>query len=277
MPATTNLVADLALTRRIEAAWDWVSIANARSALRRRPDCGAEILAVGEGHAVYLGAGSPLSQAQGIGLHGPVAEADVARMEGFFRERGTSCQIEVASTADPSFAPLLNARGFTILEMSHMLALPLAGWTPPARSGKGGGAEIVVEPIGADQIGPWVDMMLEAFFNGQEPPPALREGAIAMAMVDGVTTWKATIDGRLAGGASFLVLDGLGLMCGDGTLSEFRGRGVQTSLIAARLAHARDAGCDLAVTCTQPASGSQRNAERLGFRIVYARTMLTHV
>ncbi len=42
----------------------------------------------------------------------------------------------------------------------------------------------------------------------------------------------------------------------------------------ARLAEARKAGCDLAVICTQPGSGSQRNAERQGFQVVYARTMM---
>ncbi|APW61463.1 GNAT family N-acetyltransferase [Paludisphaera borealis] len=275
MAARTILLADHALARRIEAAWDRVGVENARSALRRRPDCGAEILAVGEGHAVYLGAGSPLSQAQGIGLNGPVAESDVARMEAFFLDRATPCQIEVASTADPSFPTLLSARGFAILELTHMLALPLAGWTPPDRPGEGAGPEIVVERVEADRIEAWVDVVLGGFFDGDEPPAALREGAIAMAMVQGVTAWQAKVDGRPAGGASLLVIDGLGLMAGDGTLAEFRGRGVQTALLSARLAHARDAGCDLAVTCTQPATGSQRNAERLGFQIVYARAMLT--
>jgi GNAT superfamily N-acetyltransferase len=270
----TNLLADHALARRIEAAWDRIGVENARAALKRRPDCGAEVLAVGEGggHAVYLGAGSPLSQAQGIGLNGPVAESDVARMEAFFRDRATPCQIEVASTADPSFPMLLSARGFTILELTHMLALPLAGWTPP---GEGAGAGIVVERVEADRIEAWVDVVLGGFFDGDEPPPALREGAIAMAMAPGVTAWLAKVEGRPAGGASLLVVDGLGLMAGDGTLAEFRGQGVQTALLSARLAHARDAGCDLAVTCTQPATGSQRNAERLGFQIVYARAMLT--
>ncbi|MDR3623114.1 MAG: GNAT family N-acetyltransferase [Paludisphaera borealis] len=275
MAARTILLADHALARRIEAAWDRVGVENARSALRRRPDCGAEILAVGEGHAVYLGAGSPLSQAQGIGLNGPVAESDVARMEAFFLDRATPCQIEVASTADPSFPTLLSARGFAILELTHMLALPLAGWTPPDRSGEGAGPEVVVERVEADRIEAWVDVVLGGFFDGDEPPAALREGAIAMAMIQGVTAWQAKVDGRPAGGASLLVIDGLGLMAGDGTLAEFRGRGVQTALLSARLAHARDAGCDLAVTCTQPATGSQRNAERLGFQIVYARAMLT--
>ncbi len=51
-------------------------------------------------------------------------------------------------------------------------------------------------------------------------------------------------------------------------------KGVQSALLRARLDQARQAGCDLAVICTQPGSGSQRNAERQGFSVAYARTMM---
>ena len=189
MALNTNWLADHALARRIEAAWDRVSVENARSAALRRPECGAEVLAVGGGHAVYLGAESPLSQAQGIGLNGPVDSSELARMESFFRDRATPCRIEVASTADPSLLPMLSARGYTILEQSHMLALSLDDWRPPDRPEGRTEGEIVVERVGADAIEGWVDVILGSFFDGQEPPPALREGAVAMAMAAGATAW----------------------------------------------------------------------------------------
>jgi hypothetical protein len=96
-----------------------------------------------------------------------------------------------------------------------------------------------------------------------------------MNAVPGVTAWLARLDGQPAGGGSLMIHDGQALICGDGTLPTYRHRGVQTALLRCRLAHAIAAGCDLAVICTQPGSGSQRNAERQGFRVVYARTMLT--
>ena len=81
-------------------------------------------------------------------------------------------------------------------------------------------------------------------------------------MVPGVTAWLARADGRPAGGGSLMIHQGLALICGDGTLPDFRHQGVQTALLRARLAHAAAAGCDLAVICTQPGSGSSatRNA-----------------
>jgi len=55
-------------------------------------------------------------------------------------------------------------------------------------------------------------------------------------------------------------------------LPAFRNRGVQTTLLHARLAIAAAAGYDLAMTSTQPGSTSQRNVERQSFRVVYTRS-----
>jgi len=49
---------------------------------------------------------------------------------------------------------------------------------------------------------------------------------------------------------------------------------VQTALLGARIAWAAARGCDLAVSITAPASISQRNIERAGFRVAYTRTKL---
>jgi len=42
-------------------------------------------------------------------------------------------------------------------------------------------------------------------------------------------------------------------------------------LLDARMRHAAAHGCDLALMGAAPGSGSQRNAERHGFRIAYTR------
>ena len=53
-----------------------------------------------------------------------------------------------------------------------------------------------------------------------------------------------------------------------------RNLGMQHALIAARLAAALAAGCDLAVVHTEPGSPSQRNVERLGFRLAYTKVTM---
>jgi len=60
-------------------------------------------------------------------------------------------------------------------------------------------------------------------------------------------------------------------LCGAGTISAFRGRGLQTALLRARMLAAIAAGCEYAVVVTQGGTTSQRNAERLGFRVAYSK------
>jgi GNAT superfamily N-acetyltransferase len=86
------------------------------------------------------------------------------------------------------------------------------------------------------------------------------------------TCYFGLVDGELAGGGTVAMHDRVALLGGAGTDLRFRNRGVQQALIEARLAHAARAGCDVAMTVTLPGSGSQRNVERHGFRVVYSRT-----
>ncbi len=210
---------------------------------------------------------------------GPLWETTWGAWSDFFRDRDTVTQIEVASLADPSLLPALSARGYHIAEQTHSLVCSLKAKPlreqPKHRSASTGTVEII--RVGPDALEHWVDVVLRCFFEEPEsPPPMLREGAIAMSMVPGTTSWLARVDGHPAGGGLLMIHDGLALICGDGTLPSYRRRGVQTLLLQARLAHAAASGCKLAAICTQPGSGSQRNAERQGFRVVYARTMLIH-
>jgi len=183
--------ADLSLARRIEAAWDHLGVQNALAEQRRAPESKADLTAVAGGHAVFLGSGSPLSQAQGLGLSGPVAEGELARMEQFFRDRETTTQIEVASLADPSLLASLSLRSYLISEQTHSLVCSLehSGWEEPAEHNVArSSSSLEVRPVGIDAVEQWVDVLLGSFFQEPEnPPPSLREGAIAMAMVPGVT------------------------------------------------------------------------------------------
>jgi GNAT superfamily N-acetyltransferase len=271
------LFADLQLARRVESAWDFLGVQNARALSRLAPQSQADVVSVGGGHAVFLGAGSPLSQAQGIGLCGEVSSDDLERMERFFDHYGAQVRIEVASLADPSLLAALSLRGYLIAEQTHSLVRQLDGGALPAiptvRSERPDEVEIV--RVDSDGLVDWVEVVLACFFETPgTAPPTLREGAIAMGLVEGNSAWLALLDGKPAGGGSLMIHNGLALICGDGTLPKYRQRGVQSALLRARLAHASSAGCDLATICTQPGSGSQRNAERMGFQVVYARTMM---
>lgn len=88
--------------------------------------------------------------------------------------------------------------------------------------------------------------------------------------------FEARIDGVLAGGAAVVVHDGVAHLFATSTLPAHRRRGVHTALVRARLAHARDAGADLATVVTDAGGASQHSLERAsGFRVGYARVIFS--
>ena len=112
---------DLPLARRLEAA----EAANARGCTAIHPE--AASLDVAGGCAVFVGAGSPLSHAVGIGLNGPVTEPEIDRLEAFFRSRGGKVSIELCPLADPGLLPMLGDRGYRVTEFNNVLVKRLAG------------------------------------------------------------------------------------------------------------------------------------------------------
>ncbi len=107
------------------------------------------------------------------------------------------------------------------------------------------------------------------------------EGA-RMRERDSVERWRdrpgwhlylARVGGEPAG-AAVLVVDGdLAYLANASTLPEFRNRGVQRALIAARVADARAAGCETVCSGTAFGSVSQRNLERAGLHVAYTKAV----
>lgn len=104
--------------------------------------------------------------------------------------------------------------------------------------------------------------------------PDLRDMMEAALRMSCATSLLATCSGVDAGGGSLLIHDGVAMLAGAATLPAFRNRGVHTALFDERLKRAREAGCDLAVMGAKPGSGSQRNAERKGFRVAYTKVVM---
>jgi len=90
----------------------------------------------------------------------------------------------------------------------------------------------------------------------------------------GATPYLAYYHGVVAGGGSLRISEGVAQLTGAATVPACRRRGVQTALLAARLADAARAGCDIAVVTTAPGSKSQQNVQRRGFHLLYTRAVL---
>ena len=89
--------------------------------------------------------------------------------------------------------------------------------------------------------------------------------------VEGQRLFLAEIDGAPVAAGALGLADGIAHLAGASTVPAGRRRGAQLALLEHRLRYAAAHGCDIALMGALPGSGSQRNAERHGFRIAYTR------
>ena len=253
--------ADLPLARRLEAA----EAANAREC-SASPD-GADVLDIAGGCAIFVGAESPLTQAVGIGLNGPVSAAEIACLEAFFRSRGAKVSIDLCPLADPGLLEALAARGYRPTEFNNVLLKRLSG------------AEIVLTPrvrcaiSGEDDL--WSHSVGRGFFEqGDLTTEEMNVGRAIFAMTGAACYLAVAETGEPAGGGALAIHAGLATLFADSTIPRFRRQGFHRELISARLNEAIACGCDAATASTLPGSTSQCNYERLGFEVVYTKVTL---
>jgi GNAT superfamily N-acetyltransferase len=133
---------------------------------------------------------------------------------------------------------------------------------------------IVVRPIRPDEADLWVRTAFQGGLDSDDARPARTAIIAAYPYMAHSVCYLAWLDGQPAGAGTLALHAGVAELFGASTRPRFRGRGVQTALLAARLADAARAGCDLATVHTEPGAASQRNVERFGFRLAYTRLML---
>jgi GNAT superfamily N-acetyltransferase len=261
---------DLKVAERLEEVEAFAAGAYVRRMAQRRPGVDIAALEVAGGLAVFAGHGSPLSETKAVGLHGPVTDTDLDRMENVFFSRGEPSRVIVCPLADPSLVEGLGRRGYRLSHFENMLAMPLdASHTEiPSTSG------IEVRPVGPDEADLYARAVGPNFVAPGEPAEEIIDMALTMLGAEGSMSFLAWIDGQPVGGGAVILRRGLALLAGAATLPPFRNRGVHAALHHVRLAYARQSGCDLASQGAQPGSTSQRNAERRGLRVAYTRALL---
>jgi len=264
------LFADLALARRLEMTDALAGVEFARSWARLNSFTGEVFLPVAGGHAGFGGVDSPVTQAFGLGLKGSVTEADMAAMEEFYQSHGSAVNIETCPLADPSLLKLLNERGYRPIEYSNVFVRELTSddalaWPDPTSS-------VHVRRPALEEAENYSVVVIKSFVENAEVSPQFADIFTSCFHAASTFFFMAEVDGIPAGGGMMSIHQGVASLGGAGTLPEFRNRGVQKALLLARLAKAAERGCDLAMVATGPGSGSQRNVERLGFRVVYTRT-----
>jgi GNAT superfamily N-acetyltransferase len=262
---------DHALARRIEASEGALVEGQARAAAEHLRGCGAVVASIAGGRAAFVAPGLSVSRAAGLGMSDPVHAADIDELETFYHSRGSDGRILVSPFADASLFELLGERGFRLCGLDTILVRPIDESEPIP----GPPPAIVVRRAALEDAAAWVHTSLAGFAPPGGAPHFDRAPFFEAAFHSASAVYfMATVAGVVAGGAALDIHAGAAYFFAASTLPAFRGCGVQGALIAARLSHARDAGCDLACTGTAPGSASQRNFERAGFAPAYSQALL---
>jgi hypothetical protein len=301
--------ADLALSRRLERAEALSNARFVESRARVVPESGACWIEVAGAHAMFDGPASPATQTFSLGMSQLPAGEELDRIEAFFTERGAPVYHEVSPLADDKLVPMLTGRGYKPFEFTSVLYRPidLAGPKPRATSepshvtskasraaadapsATGNVAQptgIVAQPTGivAQGFSPAVTVRLieagdvdvfartsAAGWSHAGLGDFVLEMARVIAASEGVALFLAELDGEPIATAALIMTGGIAHLAGASTIPSARNRGAQLALLDQRLRHAAANGCDIALMGALPGSGSQRNAERHGFRIAYTR------
>jgi GNAT superfamily N-acetyltransferase len=218
--------------------------------------------------AVFASVGSPLSRVLALGVDAPVSEDTLDRIVAFYRERGVPCRLDLSPFVDRMLLEAIGRRGAQPRAWKMVLARPLDGATP-ARSFPG----VAVEP--ADEVTLWGHTVEHGFAGHPlDPEDAALEVPRTLFALEGARCFLARVDGVPAGGGFVSIRDGWGSLASGATVPGWRGRGVQSALVDARLAHARACGCHTAVVTVTPGTPSHRNMLRAGFVPAYTRMEL---
>ena len=262
------IFADLGLARRLEGLICAEFRRLAEVAGAALPGRQAARLEVAGGVALWLGEGSPVNQAVGLGMAGPVDDEDMESLEAFYHGRGADAVASISPFVDPSFVAALGRRGWRATEFEHLLVRGLDEVALPA----GLDTRLDVRVCTPRERPAWSRVASLGFADGGSPGQGQEEFGLIMAAREEAVLVLAWVGGQPAGTGALVIDGGVGWLSGDSTLPEYRGRGVQQALQSLRLRLAAEAGCDLAVTEAAPGGTSQRNMERLGFRIAYTHT-----
>lgn len=264
-----NPFADIALAQRLESLAAEEMRRFVRTARSLDPFSEAAYLDVAGGVAAFLGEGSPVNQAVGVGLDGPVGETDVEAIEEFFGSRSQRGLVVLSPLVHRSAIPALTRRSWALDSFENVLVLPLDAYraeretAPPQLH--------IVEVTDDERRDLWAHVAAIGFSAPLEPlSEQLSLGRIVSHRA-GTRLLLAYVDGRPAGTGEVFCDAGVAWLSADATLPQFRRRGVQSALQRARLDIGLREGCELAVSEAIPGSPSQRNMERLGFRVAYTR------
>jgi hypothetical protein len=260
---------DCSLARKLEMCHAWRCIQYARAQAQLHPECGVRIETTCGGQAIYAGMDSPLNRVVGMGFDRPVNIDDMECVEAFFANKNTIPKIDICPLADPSLLESLQNKGYQVESFQNVLLFPLTEtFHIPVPK------EVEVRQSPPEEANLWILTTAQGF-EGVEIPSQKTLNALAPNFYAANSTcFLAWLDGNPAGGGGMYNHEGIVEFGGASTRVAFRRRGIQTALIHARMKASQEKGNKLVMVVTEPGSHSQRNLEKIGFRLAYTKVIM---
>jgi GNAT superfamily N-acetyltransferase len=225
-------------------------------------------LSIAGGYAVYCGSGNPVTQAVGLGLCGPVSHPQFDTLEEFYFSRNEPTRVETCPLADASLFTHYKERSYHVSEFSNVMVRSIADLrdSSPLLSN-----DVEIRLATRAEIELWVMTVAQGFAEHYPVTDEILRVMKLFALGDKTECYLATLDGKIAGGATLALRGRITGLFGASTLPAFRKHGVQTALLRRRLQRAAELKCELAMSLAQPGSASARNITRCGFETLYTR------
>lgn len=247
---------DESLARRLETVGD-------RFMLEWLAGTGAELERFGDAVAAVDPSRPELDFVNRVYGLWPEDSEHVERIAGFYRDRGVRPWLELAPSGRfHALAAALMRAGAAQVGFHAMLHGEAVAADP---------GDVRIERNADPEL--FADVILRGHGVPEGARVRDRSSVARWAEIDGWRLYLARVDGTAAGAALLALDDDLGYLANASTLPEFRRRGVQSALIAARIADAVAAGCDAVSSQAEFGSASQRNLERAGLRVAYTKAV----
>jgi hypothetical protein len=264
------IFSDRILSQKLERSEARANAAFVEARAKFSPETGAEWIEIAGAYAMFDGVESPITQTFGLGVFDEITDKELDEIEAFFRQHGAPVFYEVSPLADASLIVLLNERGYQPIELTSVLYQEIE---TENRLGLPINPEIKTRIIEAGEEEIWAQTSADGWATEAENLSEfmLNFGRIS-ADCEGGFPFIAELEGKPISTGMLFIYDDVAILAGASTIPEGRRKGAQNALLDARLKFAKVQGCRVAMMGALPGSGSQRNAEKNGFRIAYTRT-----
>ncbi|KAL4938479.1 hypothetical protein BDV06DRAFT_200879 [Aspergillus oleicola] len=263
-----------ATARLLEAAEAAFITEQNRSVSQLFPDDGLTLTPLGTGVVAIT---KPawmwkLNHVAGFAMDGPIDEKDIETIEGLFAPISIAPFINLSEFAHPDARDQFVSRGYTVVGGQCVYVLPLDDYQPGEDRSESG---LEITRVSEEEKPSFVKTSVAGFKSSGRAVDLLEVLAKSATIRKDTQLYFAKINGQIAGAAGLAFLPTtfgeVAELYIDSTLPEFRGRGIQTALLKARLAEAKKNRIKTAVVNTRPGSGSARNMERVGFKLAYKK------